>query len=46
MSAIQRKISGVILETIYLNVFAGSGPEECAKMAALIVKFLRKKNGK
>jgi len=41
MSAMHRKITGVILETIYLNVSAGSGPEECAKMTALTVQVIR-----
>ena len=29
------------MQTIYLNVSAGSGPEECAKMAALTVQVMR-----
>ena len=29
------------METIYLNISAGSGPEECAKMAALTVQVIR-----
>ena len=32
--------TGVILETIWLCVSAGSGPEECARMAALTVQVM------
>jgi len=35
-------LSGVILETIWLSVSAGSGPEECAHVTALTVKALLK----
>jgi peptide chain release factor len=39
-SAVRIVLSGVILNTIWLNVSAGSGPEECAHAAALTIQVL------